>query len=388
MFRSASRRYWGVLVLALVLWMPCLLPAAARAASAIGYGVVENSSYVNLRSQPTQNSTRLGSYQPGVWVEITGESDNWYSVNGPDGKSGWMSKNFIRVESDVVRAVGIVTNPSDRGYLNLRETPSYNARVLDYYYNGVPCILQGLNNGWYQVSVNGKNGYFRSEFIRQHTWVGSDAVATIQTPNNTGLNLRTGPGTKYASLKQFKGGSYVMVLQKGNDWWKVSVDGYVGFMSVSFLKDGVIKPSFSTGSGSQGKGYAVVTNPRSNQVLNLRESASTTSRVVAQYGNGTRVTVLAQGTEWCKVRVDLAGKEGYMMTQYLTLYNLPGTPTMTVDHPKRSFVNLRSSPSMSGNQILTQMPHGAVVTVLIPGDDWAKVNYNGYTGYAVTYFMK
>ena len=34
------------------------------------------------------------------------------------------------------------------------------------------------------------------------------------------------------------------------------------------------------------------------------------------------------------------------------------------------------------------MPHGAVVTVLIPGDDWAKVNYNGYTGYAVTYFLK
>ena len=43
---------------------------------------------------------------------------------------------------------------------------------------------------------------------------------------------------------------------------------------------------------------------------------------------------------------------------------------------------------MSGNQIYARMPHGAVVTVLIPGDDWVKVNYNGYTGYAVTYFLK
>ena len=77
-----------------------------------------------------------------------------------------------------------------------------------------------------------------------------------------------------------------------------------------------------------------------------------------------------------------------MMTQYLTLYNLPGVPTMTIEHPKRSFVNLRSTPSMSGNQILAHMPHGSVVTVLIPGDDWVKVNYNGYTGYAGTYFMK
>ena len=202
MFRSASRKLWGIWVLALLLLLPCL---PAKAATAIGYGVVENSSYVNLRSQPTQSSTRLGYYQPGVWVEITGESDNWYSVNGPDGKSGWMSKNFIRVEPDVVQAVGIVTNPLERGYLNLRQTPSYSGRVLDYYYNGVPCTLQGLNNGWYQVNVDGKTGYFRSEYIRQHYWVGSDEVATIQTPNNTGLNLRTGPGTGYTSLKQFKG---------------------------------------------------------------------------------------------------------------------------------------------------------------------------------------
>lgn len=387
MFRSALRRQWGALLLALLLLVPCL---PARAAAAIAYGVVENSSYVNLRSQPTQNSTRLGYYQPGVWVEITGESGNWYSVNGPDGKSGWMSKNFIRVDAEMVRSVGIVTNPTSRGYLNLRETPNYNARVLDYYYNGVPCTLQGLNNGWYQVKVDGKTGYFRSEYIRQYNWVGSDTVATIQTPNNTGLNLRTGPGTQYTSLKQFKGGSYVMVLQKGTDWWKVAVDGYVGFMSVSFLREGIIKPDFSSGSSSTttGKGYGIVTNPQSNQVLNLRESASTTSRVISQHGNGTRVTILGQGLEWCKVRVDRTGKVGYMMTQYLTLYNLPATPTMTVDHPKRSFVNLRSTPSMSGNQILAHMPHGSVVTVLIPGDDWVKVIFNGYTGYAVTYFMK
>lgn len=267
MFRSAWQRRWGLWLLALLLLFPSL-PAKAAAATATGWW--KTAAYVNLRSQPTQSA-------PGwvitarVWVEITGESDNWYAVNGPDGKSGWMSKNFIRVEPDVVRAVGIVTNPLERGYLNLRATPSYSAQVLDYYYNGVPCTLQGLNDGWYQVNVNGKTGYFRSEYIRQHSWVASDQVATIQTPNNTGLNLRTGPGTGYTSLRQFKGGKYVMVLQKGNDWWKVSVDGYVGFMSASFLRDGIIKPDFSTGSstGQNSKGYGIVTNPRSNQVLNL-----------------------------------------------------------------------------------------------------------------------
>ena len=64
-------KLWGIWVLALLLLLPCL---PAKAATAIGDGVVGNSSYVNLGSQPTQSSTRLGYYQPGVWVEITGES--------------------------------------------------------------------------------------------------------------------------------------------------------------------------------------------------------------------------------------------------------------------------------------------------------------------------
>lgn len=392
MFRSA----WYQRLLALTLTLLLLLPTLpAGAETILRYGVVDHTSYVNLRSQPTQNSTRLGYYQPGVWMEITGESGNWYAVNGPDGKSGWMSKNFIAVSSDQVRTVGIVNNPNPRSYLNLRQSPSYHAKVLDYYYNGVPCTLLGLSNGWYKVMVDGQVGYFRAEFLRQASWIASDQVATIRTPNNSGLNLRVGPGKQYASLKQYRGGTYVMVLQKGTDWWRVSVDGYVGFMSASFLKDGIIKPALggsggsTVGGGSSGSGgYAVVTNPKANQVLNLRETASTASRVVAQCGNGTRLTVLAQGMEWCKVRVDRTGAEGYMMTDYLTLHDLPAYPTMTVSHPQKSFVNLRTSPGMSGNRVLARMPHGATVTVLVPGDSWVKVRYNGSTGYAVEYFLK
>ena len=60
---------------------------------------------------------------------------------------------------------------------------------------------------------------------------------------------------------------------------------------------------------------------------------------------------------------------------------------MVVSHPKKSYVNLRSTPSLSGNQILARMPHGATVTVLIPGDVWVKVRYNGQTGYAAKYFL-
>lgn len=375
----------------------CMLSMALCAwagAEALQCGVTYRSKTVNLRQQPTQYSTKLGSYQEGSWMVISGESGNWYYVTAPDGKSGYMSKNYVVVQEPAYATVGVVNNPKASSFLNLRQSPSYNAKVKGIYYNGVPCTLLSQSGGWYSVRVNGVEGYFRQEYITQQYWPYSEDVATVVTPNNTGLNLRTGPGMSYPSMTQFQGGTYVMVLQKGNGWWKVSAQGQVGYMSTDFLKEGIIAPSSSTSVGSStgttgttGSGYAVVTNPRTTQVLNLRESPSTSSRVLGQFSNGTKVTVLKQGTQWCKVRTS-ADVVGYMMTRYLTFHDLPGTPTMTVNHPQKTFVNLRSAPDMAKGAVLRRVPHGAEVTVVAPDDGWIKVEYDGVTGYIVSYFLK
>lgn len=381
-----SARGW-IAALACILMM---LAVATAGAEALQCGVTYRSKTVNLRQQPTQYSTRLGSYAEGSWMVISGESGNWYYVTAPDGKSGYMSKNYVAVEEPQYATVGVVSNPKSTSFLNLRQSPSYSAKVKGIYYNGVPCTLLSQSGGWYSVRVDGVEGYFRQEYITQQYWPYSDEVATIVTLN-TGLNLRTGPGMGYPSQAQYRGGAYVMVLQKGTGWWKVSVQGQVGYMSTDFLKDGIVAPSgnVSTGSGTTGTsgGYAVVTNPRATQVLNLRESASTSSRVLGQFGNGTKVTVLRQGTQWCKVRTG-ADVVGYMLTRYLTLHDLPGVPVMTVDHPQRTFVNLRSAPDMTKGAVLRRVPHGAEVTVVAPGDGWLKVEYDGVTGYIVSYFLK
>jgi len=267
--------------------------------------------------------------------------------------------------------------------------------VKGIYYNGVPCVLLNYSGGWYNVRVDGVEGYFREEFITRYSYPCAEEVATIVTPNNTGLNLRRGPGMGYPSLGQYRGGRYVMVLQQGKDWWKVSIDGKVGFMNTDFLQDGILQPGTLTSTQPEGsthtdaaaKGYALVSNPRATQVLNLREGPSTTSRVLGQYRNGTKVTVLRQGTRWCRV-MNAEGIVGYMMSDYLTVYGMESTPVMKVTHPQKSFVNLRSVPSMTEGEVLKRMPHGAQVVVETPGDGWVQVNYNGTTGYAVAYFLQ
>ncbi len=377
---SPLHKRWAALVLVLV-----LLSSSATALAANEFAVVYNTTSLNLRSGPSTDSARLGSYPPGTWIQISDAPGNWYAVVTPDGKTGYMSRNFLNRGITEHTTIATVLNPKPTQFLNLRKEPSYSAQVLGIYYNGVPALVLGQSGGWVHVSVDGTVGYFRSEFLKLDAMIGSDDIATIVTPNNTGLNMRTGPGMQYSSIRQFKGGRYVMVLGRGDGWWKVSIDGYQGYMSTDFLREGMSQSGGSGGAAPK-EPYALVKNPKTTQVLYLREGPSTGSKVLGQYKNGTRLTVLAQGSEWSHVTVDLTGKTGFMMSSYLTFHNLPKTPAMTVTHPNRSFVNLRSAPSMTA-KVLIQMSHNDKVEVLIPGTDWVKVRYGNRIGYVVAAFL-
>ncbi|MBR6571228.1 MAG: SH3 domain-containing protein, partial [Clostridia bacterium] len=94
-----------------------------------------------------------------------------------------------------------------------------------------------------------------------------------------------------------------------------------------------------------------------------------------------------QGTEWCSVTHQDTGVSGYVMTRYVSLRNLPGTPTRRVSHPAGSYVNLRSAPTMAQGNVQVRVPHGSTVTIVSPGPDWCKVQYGGYTGYMMSYFL-
>lgn len=375
------------LMVVLVL-MVCGSPAAV--ADGLLFGATYRSETVNLRSQPTVNSTRLGTYDKDTWVRIDGESGNWYMVTTPDQRQGYMSKNYVDVTQEYKGTIGLVTNQNANAFLNLRQYPSYDAPVLGIYYNGAPCIILSQNDGWANVMVDGVMGYFRTEFIRRSYQVYSSDAATVVTPGLTGLNLRTGPGKEYDSYGLVAGGSYVMILQRAGDWCKVVANNQVGYVDASFLVDDILTPQEAARQGSKKQGtttsYAIVTNPKSTQVLNLREEPNTTSKSLATFRNGTRMTVLEQGVVWCRV-MTVDGLSGYMMSKYLTLINLPAAPAKTVQHPKGTYVNLRTLSSMNG-PILRRLQSGTVVTVLAPGSEWVQVNVQNTVGYIRAEFLE
>ena len=133
--------------------------------------------------------------------------------------------------------------------------------------------------------------------------------------------------------------------------------------------------------------WAVVNNPNPRDKLNLRSRASTRGTSLGKYSNGTVVTMISQGDQWCKVKTP-DGKTGYMMTDYLSIPSASSSSsTRIVRHPQGTYVNLRSSGSKSA-RVLVQVPHGSTVVVLSAGKTWTKVRYNGYTGYMMTAYLK
>ena len=114
-------------------------------------------------------------------------------------------------------------------------------------------------------------------------------------------------------------------LFERNGWYQITGGGLTGFMSAGYLSN-----MGTTGGGSSTvtTRTAYVNNPRSTQVLYLRETPSQRARALGQYKNGTQVKVVSYGATWCEVYVGT--RHGYMMTRYLSFNSHYVTPTPEV----------------------------------------------------------
>lgn len=194
------------------------------------------------------------------------------------------------------------------------------------------------------------------------------------------LNLRQEASLDAKVLGQYPTGTWIEVMEKGDTWSKVKVDGKDGFMMSKYLKE-----------PSEGKMHYVHTNTGIG--LNLRDRPSMDGAIITSYPIGTKVNVLEKGTTWSYVEV--AGKQGYMSSRYLSSSPLP-VYTKPVEQPYTaklvninggSVVNFRLYPGMK-TKVIKILPVGTEVTVLEAGENWSKVEVNGEQGYVSTYFLK
>lgn len=268
------------------------------------------------------------------------------------------------------------------GRLNLRETPSLSAKVLGQYPSGTWMNVESTEGDWSKVSVNGKEGYVMSKYLADSA--SSSSHLYVRTNTGRGLNLRTQPSLEGDIITSFKPGTAVTVIAKGSGWHKVSVDGQSGYMSSQFLTSGQ--------NSSTAVKTGVVRNPGANQVLLLRETASTDARVLGYFSNGTQVQIVGEKGDFYQVNV--GGKSGYMMKKFIqtstsSSSTLPEAPFAAelINPNGNKIVNFRTAPGLNAS-IIKAHAVGTKITVLETGDVWCKAEIDGVTGYVSRYFFK
>lgn len=331
---------------------------------------------LHLRAAADASSASLGLYDNGTWVEVlnAAQNANWYYVRTDDGRYGYMSRNYLTLDSSASMASGTVQNPN--GYVNLRAYASLNAQVLGRYESGTGVeILARLSTGWTQVRIGAQTGYMVSDFVQSSV---QSTQGRITSRYGGRINLRSAPMSDGAIITSLPTGASVTVLLSGKNWHKISADGYTGYIAAQYV-------STSGTSSSSGSMTAVVNNPRSTQVLNLRAQPSLDAKVLGYYTNGTQVRVVSKGATWCEVYVGT--KHGYMMTQYLSFSSAAGE-TATLYNPNGgSVVNMRAGASLSSS-ITGIYAVGTQVTVLSRGTEWCHVSIGSQTGYVSAYFLR
>ena len=166
--------------------------------------------------------------------------------------------------------------------LNLRSAASTSSESLMKINAGDSMIILGEENDWYKVNADGKTGYMKKLYVND------ECIAFATTQN---LNLRKTADSKGAVVNQFNQGDPMTVIEKEGDWYKVSYDETIGYVSKDFV-------DFQYNIYIKGND------------INIRKGATTESEVITTLDNAEIITVLNKMGEWYKIRFD--GQVGFV----------------------------------------------------------------------------
>lgn len=127
-----------------------------------GYAQVANvTTYGNLRSNATTDSTVLTTVPKGTILNLIDFSNGWYKVSY-NGQTGWMSGTLF----GAVPAGQFVT-VNNVYQLNIRMNPSGTAQIVGVLTQGqyAQKIDQTADGSWYKISINGVQGWSSAKYL-------------------------------------------------------------------------------------------------------------------------------------------------------------------------------------------------------------------------------
>ena len=219
-------------VLAGALSLSPLMAFASEYATVKGGGL-------NLRETASLQAKVLGQDWTGTWIEVTEKGEEWSKVKVA-GKEGYMMTKYLNFGgSDTTLYVRTNTGIG----LNLREAPSMDAAIITSFPIDTAVSVIQKGSAWHKVKVGDQEGYMSARYLAAKK--APAYTKPLETPVNATMkninggkvvNFRQYPGMKTKIIKAYPVGTVVKVLEKGELWCKVEIDGQQGYVSTYMLK--------------------------------------------------------------------------------------------------------------------------------------------------------
>lgn len=176
-----------------------------------GY-VQTTASSLSLRTGAGSSFARLTTIPQGQVLPVSGTVGDWYEVKY--GKfTGYVSGSFVSATTkDGFRAYpDYVEIKSDD--VAVRAEPSEDSEQLETLEKGTLLAIQGIRDGWYQVTYNGETGYVNGEQAERGTEAANQAAeqaaAAIEAGGEAMTQSNGGGGSILEYASQFIGNPYV-----------------------------------------------------------------------------------------------------------------------------------------------------------------------------------
>ena len=398
------------------------------------FGEIISSEDLGLRKGADSSHEIITSIPRGARVNIIDKvSDNWYKVGYKD-FVGYVEAKDIRVLGDNLNQdnVGLIS----ANQLNVRTSPNENGQVIGTLHkNDKVNVLDKSIDGWYKIDFNGRRAYVSSKYVNLisyknnevKTEVKKEAIEGTGKVNiNTALNVRQASTTNSRIIGSLKGGEKVNIISESNGFYKIEFNNSYGYVYSKYIsKDGdsekvqVVKQEevkkekvdeSKKEAKATPKAEPVVLAVRSlnktgivnvSSSLNVRSSASTSSKVIGSLSGNTKVTIV--GEEGAFYKIEYKGSHGYVAKEYVkdvTESNNSNQGTQTSEKPSTpestektgivnvsSSLNVRSSASTS-SKVIGSLSGNTKVTIIGEEGAFYKIEYKGSHGYVAKEYVK
>ena len=398
------------------------------------FGEIISSEDLGLRKGADSSHEIITSIPSGARVNIIDKvSDNWYKVGYKD-FVGYVEAKDIRILGDNLNQdnVGLIS----ANQLNVRTSPNENGQVIGTLYkNNNVNVLDKSIDGWYKIDFNGRRAYVSSKYVNLisyknnevKTEVKKDPIEGIGKVNiNTALNVRQASTTNSRIIGSLKGGEKVNIINESNGFYKIEFNNSYGYVYSKYIsKDGdsekvkVVKQEevkkekvdeSKKEAKATPKAEPVVLAVRSlnktgivnvSSSLNVRSSASTSSKVIGSLSGNTKVTIV--GEEGAFYKIEYKDSHGYVAKEYVkdvTENNNSNQGTQTPEKPSTpestektgivnvsSSLNVRSSASTS-SKVIGSLSGNTKVTIVGEEGAFYKIEYKDSHGYVAKEYVK